>query len=102
MWYDINRMLTLNTQQSQKRRQMHVCPLQIDTVDRLINRYTNEGEEICDPFAGIFTVPYRAIKLNRRGRGIELNADYFRDGVGYCREAEAERIAPTLFDLEAL
>lgn len=102
VWDDINRMRTLNTQQSQKRRQMHVCPLQIDTVDRLINRYTNEGEEICDPFAGIFTVPYRAIKLNRRGRGIELNADYFRDGVGYCREAEAERIAPTLFDLEAL
>lgn len=102
VWDDINRMRTLNTQQSQRRRQMHVCPLQIDTVDRLINRYTNKGDTVCDPFAGIFTVPFRAIELGRRGVGIELNADYFRDGVGYCREAEQKRIAPTLFDLEAL
>ncbi len=102
VWDDINRMRTLNTIQSAKRRQMHVCPLQIDTVDRLINRYTNDGDVVLDPFAGLFTVAYRAIKLGRRGIGIELSEDYFRDGVGYCQEAEAERTAPTLFDLEAL
>ncbi len=98
VWDDINRMRTLNTTQSQRRRQMHVCPLQIDTAERLINRYTNENEVILDPFAGLFTVPYCAIKGNRRGIGIELNPDYFRDGVGYCKEAEAERTAPTLFE----
>ncbi|MPM37058.1 hypothetical protein SDC9_83663 [bioreactor metagenome] len=81
---------------------MHVCPLQIDTVDRLINRYTNEGDVILDPFAGLFTVPYRAVMLGRRGIGIELSEDYFRDGVGYCYEAEADRTAPTLFDVENL
>ena len=99
VWDDVNRMLTLNTSQSQRRQQMHVCPLQFDIVDRLITRYTNEGEEIYDPFGGIATVPLRAMKLGRHGRMCELNADYFRDGVGYL-QAEEDRIeTPTLFDL---
>jgi DNA modification methylase len=98
VWDDINRMKTLNTSQSQRRLQMHVCPLQIDIVDRFINRFTNVGDEILDPFAGLFTVPVRAMKLGRRGRGIELNADYFRDGVGYCKAADEDQDMPTLFD----
>jgi DNA modification methylase len=100
IWDDINRMKTLNTSQSARRQQLHVCPLQIDIVDRFIIRFTNPGDEILDPFAGIFTVPVRAIKLGRRGRGIELNTDYFRDGVGYCQAEEAKLDIPTLFDLE--
>jgi DNA modification methylase len=100
VWDDINRMKTLNTQQSQKRLQMHVCPLQIDIVERIINRYSNTEEVVFDPFAGLFTVPYVAIKLGRKGYGIELNTDYFRDGVGYCKAAEAEIDMPTLFDFE--
>jgi len=99
VWDDVNRMLTLNTSQSQRRQQMHVCPLQFDIVDRLINRYSNEGDEIFDPFGGIGTVPLRAMKLGRRGRMTELNEDYFRDAVGYL-QAEEDRIeTPTLFDL---
>lgn len=99
VWDDINRMKTLNTTQSQRRQQLHVCPLQIDTVERLMHRYTNEGDTILDPFAGLFTVPYLAVKHGRRGIGIELNPDYFRDGVGYCKAAEEEKTMPTLFDL---
>ena len=99
VWDDVNRMLTLNTSQSQRRQQMHVCPLQFDIVDRLINRYSNEGDEIFDPFGGIGTVPLRAMKLGRRGKMTELNEDYFRDAVGYL-QAEEDRIeTPTLFDL---
>ncbi len=98
VWDDINRMKTLNTQQSQKRLQMHVCPLQIDIVERIINRYSNPGEVVSDPFGGLMTVPYMAIKMGRYGYGIELNTDYFRDGVGYCKAAEAEIDMPTLFD----
>ena len=68
-------------------------------VDRLIDRYSNPGDLILDPFGGIMTVPTEAVKKGRRGVGIELNADYFRDGLGYLREADAERDVPTLFDL---
>jgi DNA modification methylase len=98
IWDDINRMRTLNTTQSQRRQQLHVCPLQIDIVDRIINRYSNPGDVVFDPFAGLFTVPKRAVDLGRYGYGIELNADYFRDGVGYCKSAEAAIDQPTLFD----
>lgn len=99
VWDDINRMKTLNTSQSQRRKQMHVCPLQIDIVERLINRYSNPGDLVADPFAGLFTVPYEAVKMGRRGKGVELNPDYFRDGVGYLEAADAQQNAPTLFDL---
>lgn len=98
VWDDINRMKTLNTEQSRRRQQMHVCPLQIDIVERIINRYSNKGDLVLDPFAGIFTVPMTAIKMHRQGYGIELNPDYFRDGVGYCRSAENDMDTPTLFD----
>lgn len=98
IWDDINRMRTLNTQQSRRRQQMHVCPLQLDIVERIINRYSNEGDLVMDPFGGLMTVPMTAIKMNRRGYGIELNLDYFRDGVGYLQAAEDEIETPTRFD----
>ena len=99
VWDDINRMRTLNTSQRLKKRELHICPLQLDVVERTINRWSNPGDLILDPFGGLMTVPYMAVKMDRRGAGIELNSDYFRDGLGYLQEAEAERDAPTLFDL---
>nr|DAU98180.1 MAG TPA: Helicase of the snf2 rad54 family [Caudoviricetes sp.] len=98
VWDDINRMKTLNTNQSRRRAQMHVCPLQIDIVERIINRYSNKGDLVLDPFGGLMTVPRQAVLMGRRGYGIELNPDYFRDGVGYLKAAEEEVSAPTLFD----
>ena len=98
VWDDINRMRTMNTLQAQKGKQLHVCPLQFDIVDRLIERYSNAGDLIFDPFGGLMTVPLCALKLGRRGMATELNADYFRDGVGYLKVEEAKRSAPTLFD----
>lgn len=99
VWTDINRMITLNTAQSQKRAMLHVCPLQFDIVDRLINRYTNEGELVYDPFCGLGTVPYRALKLGRKGHGSELNPQYFLDSVQYLKAMEREVSMPSLFDL---
>jgi DNA modification methylase len=99
VWHDVNRMLTLNGDQSKRGLAQHICPLQFDIVDRIINRYTNPGELVFDPFGGIMTVPYRAIKLGRYGKAVELCATYFKDGLRYLREAELKRNAPTLFDL---
>lgn len=99
VWDDINRMRTLNTTQCRRRAQMHVCPLQLDIVERIINRYSNEGDVVYDPFGGLMTVPMMAVKMHRYGKGCELNPDYFRDGVGYLDAAESEVDMPTLFDL---
>lgn len=98
VWDDINRMRTLNTTQARRRLQMHVCPLQLDIVERIINRYSNKGDLVLDPFGGLMTVPMTAVKMGRKGYGIELNPDYFRDGVGYLQSAETEIDSPTLFD----
>lgn len=99
VWSDVNRMLTLNTAQSQKRLAKHVCPLQFDIVDRLIERYSNPGELVYDPFGGLMTVPLRALKAGRRGLGVELNAQYFLDGVKYLEAEERRQSMPTLFDV---
>ncbi len=99
VWTDVNRMVTLNTEQSRKRQAMHVCPLQFDIVDRLIERYSNEGDLVFDPFGGLFTVPYRALLMGRRGRAAELNPGYFLDGVKYLQSAERQVDMPTLFDV---
>ena len=98
VWDDINRMRTLNTTQSRRRAQMHVCPLQLDIVERIINRYSNPEDVVYDPFGGLMTVPMTAVKMGRYGKGCELNPDYFRDGVGYLQAAENEMDELTLFD----
>lgn len=99
VWDDISRMKTLNTTQSQRRKQLHVCPLQLDIVERIINRYSNKGDVVFDPFAGLGTVPMMAVRMGRKGYGCELNAGYFADAVGYLRAEEAEVEQPSLFDL---
>lgn len=98
VWDDINRMRTMNTLQAQKGRQLHVCPLQIEIVDRLIERYSNVGDTIFDPFGGLMTVPVRALHLGRHGLATELNSDYFRDGIGYLKVEEIKKGEPSLFD----
>ncbi len=99
VWTDVARMRTLNGSQHSKGQEMHLCPLQFDIVDRLIIQCTQPGETVLDPFGGLMTVPYRAIMHGRRGIGVELSPTYFADGVRYCREAEAQRGVPSLFDL---
>lgn len=76
-----------------------VCPLQIDIVERVINRFSNPGDVVLDPFAGLFTVPNVAIKMGRKGLGFELNAESFKDGVAYLKGVESQINAPTLFDM---
>ncbi|WP_230463307.1 DNA methyltransferase [Sphingobium sp. Cam5-1] len=99
VWDDVVRMRTLNAEQVQKGREKHVCPLQFDIVDRLIERYSAKGDLVYDPFCGLGTVPMRAILSGRRGAGSELNPDYWAHSVAYLREAEDQMAVPSLFDL---
>jgi hypothetical protein len=98
VWDDVIYMRTLNSNQSQHRREMHICPLPFDIVERTIKLYSNEGDLVLDPFSGLFTVPYLAIKYGRLAYGIELNAEYYQAGVRYCQDMEQQVMMPTLFD----
>lgn len=97
VWTDVNRMLTLNTKQSKRKQALHICPLQTDLVSRLVTRYSNPGDLVFDPFGGIMTVPYMALKLKRKGYGVELNHQYFLDGVKYLEAEERQKDMPTIF-----
>jgi hypothetical protein len=98
VWSDVTRMLTLNGQQYAKGKEMHLCPLQFDIVDRLIVQFSMEGETVFDPFGGLMTVPYRAVKLRRKATATELNPGYFLDGCKYVEAAAEEVSMPSLFD----
>lgn len=98
VWTDITRMLTLNGAQSSKGREMHLCPMQFDLADRVIEQFSMPGEVVYDPFGGLMTVPYRAILKKRFGMASELSPRYFLDGASYCKAAEDAVLMPSLFD----
>jgi hypothetical protein len=99
VWSDVTRMLTLNGRQHAQGKEMHLCPLQFDIVDRLVVQFSMEGETVYDPFSGLGTVPYRALKLRREAVGSELNPGYFLDSVAYVRAMAEEMSMPSLFDV---
>lgn len=102
VWTDVTRMLTLNGAQNAKGKEMHLCPMQFDLADRVIEQMSMPGEIVFDPFAGLGTVPLRAVLKNRIGWGCELSPGYWADSVAYCRAAEEQIETPSLFDLDAI
>jgi DNA modification methylase len=99
VWTDITRMRTLNGSQWSLGKEMHICPMQFDIADRVIEQMSNPGDLVLDYFGGLMTVPLRAIKKGRKGYGIELNPTYFLDGANYLKSEELKLNTPTLFDL---
>jgi len=77
----------------------HICPLQLETIERCIKMYSNPGEIVLTPFMGIGSEAYMALKFGRRAIGVELKESYFRVAVQNLREIEAQNSMPTLFDL---
>jgi DNA modification methylase len=98
VWDDVNRMFTLNSRQSYRAREQHVCPFQLDIVERLIDRWSGPGDVVFDPFGGVGSVPYTALKKGRKGYGCELNSEYFKDAVFYLEVMEEKLAMPGLFD----
>lgn len=99
VWTDINRMNTLNANQVNRKKEKHICPLQLDIIERLINRFTNEGDLVDDPFGGLFSTSYKSLMMNRRAISAELNPEYYDDGLFYLKSIEYKLSVPTLFDV---
>jgi DNA modification methylase len=79
----------------------HICPLQLTVIERCIRLWTNPGEVVLSPFAGIGSEIYTAIRQRRFGIGIELKAEYFQQAAANCRRAESETHHQTSVLLEA-
>lgn len=85
VWDDVVRMRTLNLNQVNAKREKHVCPLQLDIIERCVERYSNPGDEVADPFGGIGSTVFQSTKMGRKGFSTELNGDYWKDSTFYLR-----------------
>ena len=91
VWMDINPSDTLQrTSARDEKDEKHICPLQLDVIRRAINLWTNENDIVFTPFMGIGSEVYQALKMNRRGIGIELKESYYEQAVKNCENAEID------------
>lgn len=82
VWMDIRQSDTLQKKSAREDKdERHICPLQLEVIQRCIELWTNPNDIVLDPFAGIGSVPYTAVKLGRRGVGVELKESYYKQAV---------------------
>lgn len=99
IWYGIKESDTLNVAVARANDdERHIAPLQLGTIERCIRLWSNKGEVVLTPFAGIGSEVYQAVKLGRRGIGIELKPEYFKTAIRNIREAERLSKSVNLFD----
>jgi DNA modification methylase len=92
VWYDIDYSRTLQYRSGRDGNdEKHICPLQLDTIERIIHLYSNEGETIFSPFGGIGSEGCSAIKMNRKSISIELKESYFKINVANHRAFDLEK-----------
>jgi DNA modification methylase len=97
VWMDINQTNTLNVRIAKENKdEKHLCPLQLDLIERALVLWSNPGDVVLSPFMGIGSEGYEAVKAKRRFVGIELKESYFRQAVKNLERAEAN--LPSLFD----
>ncbi len=89
----------LNANQANKKKEKHICPLQLDIIKRCVFRFSNEGESVFDPFGGLLSTSYISSEMNRKSRCHELNTQYFYDGLYHLKAQEYKLSVPTLFDI---
>jgi len=100
VWMDIRQSDTLQKKSARDEKdERHICPLQLEVIKRCIELWTNPGDIVLDPFTGIGSTNYMALRLDRRTIGIELKDSYYAQGVANCEMALGE---PILDDLEPL
>lgn len=98
VWYDVDYKRTLQyTTARDKNDEKHICPLQLDTIERIIHLYSNEGETVLSPFGGIGSEGYQALKMNRKSVSIELKESYFNINAKNHKVAIDENSVLTLF-----
>lgn len=91
VWMDINPSDTLQRESAREEHdERHICPLQLQVIERGIELWTNPGDVVLSPFAGIGSEIYTAVKMGRRGIGIELKESYWKQACANIRAAEKE------------
>lgn len=100
VWMDINQSNTLQGMRDarQDKDEKHICPLQLDVIERCILLYSNKGDKVLTPFMGIGSEVYQAVKMERYGVGFELKDSYYEIAVKNVRTALFEKNQMSLFE----
>lgn len=100
VWFDINPSYTLQKESARENGdEKHICPLQLDVIERAIRLWTNPGDLVASPFGGIGSEGYVAVKMGRRALLAELKSSYYKQLTANLAAAAREKDQPTLFDL---
>jgi DNA modification methylase len=99
VWMDINYGNTLQGYRNgrEENDEKHICPLQLDTIERLIHLYSNKGDTVFTPFMGIGSEVYQAVKMNRKGIGFELKESYYDLAKANLKSVVSLKSQTTLF-----
>lgn len=98
VWWDINQSNTLNRVFSDEESERHICPLQLDVIDRCLRMYSNDGDVIFTPFMGVGSEVYESVKMNRKAIGIELKREYYLQAVSNMQALDNDRNQMTIED----
>ena len=92
VWMRVNQTKVLNGRMARGQQdERHVCPLQLDVIERCLTLYSNPGDLVLDPFNGIGSTGYKAVEMGRRYIGVELKAEYARQAAKFLESAEQSR-----------
>jgi len=98
IWSDINQSNTLQfTTARDGRDERHICPLQLEVIERCVQLWSNPGDTVLDPFSGIGSTGHVAVKSGRRFVGFELKESYFKVARRNMRAAEKSTQEQRLF-----
>ena len=100
VWFDINQTNVLNVKVARSDEdERHLCPLQLDVIERAIHLWTKPGDTVFTPFAGIGSEVYSAVKLGRKGYGIELKPEYFKQAIKNMESIDNSKKQLSLLEL---
>jgi len=99
VWFDIRQTKILKHKMAKAQKdEKHICPLQLDTIERCIALWSGKDDVVLSPFMGIGSEIYVAIKNNRKGIGIELKTSYFKQAIRNLKHVEKQKQRQTLKD----
>jgi DNA modification methylase len=97
VWMQVNQTKVLNGRMAKGQEdERHICPLQLDVIERCLTLYSNPGDLVLDPFNGIGSTGYQSVKMGRRYIGVELKPEYARQAARFLEQAEGQ--SASLFD----
>ena len=98
VWFDIRQTRTLNERAAREHAdERHICPLQLDVIDRALVLWSNPGDTVLSPFAGIGSEGYCSVRMGRKFIGMELKESYYAEAIKNIKAAQSEGNQEVLF-----